>query len=51
MKNEEQKQIAKMLEEELKWNATLENSKEQLTKLALDALKENKRYQTQKNDW
>ena len=51
LNNEEQKQIAKMLEEEIKWEATLHNSKQQLTKLAEEALNEHQSGLTQKNDW
>lgn len=42
LNKEEQKRIAKMLEEEIKWEDTLHNSKKQLTKLAEEALNEPK---------
>jgi K+/H+ antiporter YhaU regulatory subunit KhtT len=51
LNNEEQKRIAKMLEEEIKWEDTLHNSKKQLTKLAEEALNEHQSGLTQKNDW
>lgn len=51
LNNEEQKQIAKMPEEEIEWDTTLHNSNEQLIKLAKEALNEHKSGQTQKNDW
>lgn len=51
LNNKEQKQIAKMLEAEIKWDDTLQNSKAQLTKLAKEALIEHKNGQTQQNDW
>ena len=51
LNNKEQKQIAKMLEAEIKWDDTLQNSKVQLTKLAKEALIEHKNSQTQQNDW
>jgi hypothetical protein len=40
-----------MPEEELKWDTTLENSKEQSTKFTNEPLNEHKRGRTQKNDW
>lgn len=51
LNDEEQRQIAKMLDEEIRWDATLNNSKEQLSKLAHEALNEHKSGKTQKNDW
>ncbi len=51
LNNEEQKQIAKMLEEEINWDATLEKSKEQLITLAQEGIEEYKRGKTQKKDW
>ena len=51
LNNNEQKQIAKMLEGEINWDATLQNSKEQLTRLAKEALNEHKNGLTQKKDW
>lgn len=47
----EQKQIAKLLEDEIKWNDTLQNSKAKLTEMANEALLEHKNRQTQQNDW
>lgn len=37
---EEQKQIAKLIDDELKWESTLQNSESQLIKLAEEALNE-----------
>lgn len=51
LNNEEQKQIAKMLNEEIIWDATLKNSKEQLRRLAQEALAEHGSGKTQKKDW
>lgn len=50
LNNSEQKQIAKMLEGEINWGATLQRSKKQLVKLAEEALDEHKNGLTQK-DW
>jgi hypothetical protein len=51
LNNEQQKQIAKMLNEEIIWDTTLKNSKAQLQKLAEEAIAEHKSGKTQKNDW
>jgi K+/H+ antiporter YhaU regulatory subunit KhtT len=51
LNNEEQKQIAKMLEEEINWDSTLEKNKEQLRNLAEEAIQEYKTGKTQKKDW
>lgn len=51
LNNEQQKQIARMLNEEIIWDTTLKNSKAQLGKLAQEALAEHKSGKTQKNDW
>ncbi|MGN6603811.1 MAG: hypothetical protein ACTHK8_15255 [Ginsengibacter sp.] len=40
LNNEEQKQIARMIEEEISWNATLANNKDQLKKLAQEGIEE-----------
>ena len=39
---EEQKRIARMLEEEINWDTTSQNSQEQLSKLSQEALKNTK---------
>ena len=51
LNNEEQQQIAKMLNEEIIWDTTLKNSQEQLRVLAQEALAEHKSGKTQKKDW
>jgi len=43
--NEEQKQIAKLLEDEIKWESTLQNTQSELSNLAQEALS-GIRYQT-----
>ncbi|MEJ7677932.1 MAG: hypothetical protein WKG06_08730 [Segetibacter sp.] len=40
--NEEQKQIAKLLEDEIKWESTLQNTQSELSTLAQEALSEYK---------
>ena len=51
LNNKEQKEIAKMLEEEINWDDTLQNSKAQLSKMAHEAINEHENGQTQQNDW
>ena len=51
LKDEEQRQIAKMLREELSWDITLQNSQEKLSKLAQEALEEYKTGKAQQTDW
>lgn len=51
LKAEEQRQIAKMLTDEIRWETTLENSQEKLHLLAQEALTEYKRGKTKKTDW
>ena len=51
LNNEDEKQIAKMLEEEINWDATVEKTKEQLKTLAEEAIEEYKRGKTQTKDW
>lgn len=51
LNNNEQKQIAKMLEGEINWDATLQNTRKQLETLAKEALIEHKNGLTQKKDW
>jgi hypothetical protein len=48
---DDQKQIAKMIEDEIKWDDTLKNTAGKLTKLGLEAIEEYKNGHTQKNDW
>ena len=51
LKDEDQKQIAKLLKDELSWNTTLQNSQEKLGDLAKEALNEYKTGKTQQTDW
>ena len=50
LKDEEQRQIAKMLRDELSWDITLQNSQEKLSKLAQGAINEFKAGKTQQTD-
>ena len=47
---EEQKRIAKLLEDEINWDMTLKNSEEQLSKLAQEGLNEHKMNKGEKYD-
>jgi K+/H+ antiporter YhaU regulatory subunit KhtT len=49
--NEEQKQIAKLLEDEIKWESTLQTSQSQLSNLANEAIAEYKAGKTKQGDW
>lgn len=49
--NEEQKQIAKLLEDEIKWESTLQDSQIQLRNLANEAIAEYKAGKTKQGDW
>lgn len=51
LKDEEQRQIAKMLSEEIKWDATLQSSQDKLGKLAEEALHEYKTGKTRQTGW
>ena len=51
LKDEEQRQIAKMLSDEISWDNTLQNSQEKLGNLAEEALNEYKTGKTQQTDW
>ena len=51
LNNEEQKQIAKLLEDEIKWESTLQNSQSQLQNLANEAIREFKAGKTNQVDW
>ena len=51
LKDDEQRQIAKMLTDEISWDATLQNSQEKLGNLAGEALNEYKTGKTQQTDW
>jgi len=51
LKDEEQKQIAKMLEDEIMWDTTLQNTQDKLSNLAEEALHEYKAGKTKQEDW
>ena len=51
LEDDEQKQIAKMLEDEIKWDTTLLNTQEKLSNLAEEALHEYKTGKTKQEDW
>ena len=51
LEDDEQKQIAKMLEDEIKWDTTLLNTQEKLSNLAGEALHEYKTGKTKQEDW
>ncbi len=51
LKDEEQREIAKMLSDEMNWDSTLQNSQEKLNNLAQEALDEYKAGKTQQTDW
>lgn len=51
LKDEEQRQIAKMLEDEINWDFTLQNSQEKLNILAKEAIHEYKNRKTEQTDW
>ncbi len=51
LKDEEQREIAKMLRDEMNWDTTLQNSQEKLNNLAQEALNEYKSGKTKQTDW
>ncbi len=51
LQDEEQKQIAKMLDDEIKWDTTLESTEDKLGKIAQEALYEYKGGKTKTQDW
>lgn len=51
LNEQEQRMIAKMLEDELQWDNTLQNTQDKLTKLAQEALKEHQSGKTKREDW
>jgi K+/H+ antiporter YhaU regulatory subunit KhtT len=51
LQDEEQKQIAKLLGEELQWETTFQNTQDQLSNLAQEALAEYKAGKTNNEDW
>lgn len=48
---DEQRIIARMLNEEIRWDETLHNSQDSLAKLAEEAIKEHKSGKTKSTDW
>ena len=51
LKDEEQRQIAKMLSDEINWDTTLQNSQKKLGTLAQEALNDFKTGKAQQTDW
>ncbi len=51
LKDEDQRLIAKMLDAEIKWENTLQNSQNELSNLAQEALKEYESGKTKQADW
>ncbi len=51
LKDEEQRQIAKMLRNEMNWDITLQNNQDKLVNLAQEALTEYKTGKTKQTDW
>ncbi len=51
LQDEEQKQIAKLLEDEIQWDTTFQKTQDQLSNLAEEALQEFKAGKTKKEDW
>ena len=51
LKDDEQREIAKMLSDEINWDTTLQNSQEKLNNLAQEALNEYMSGKTQQTDW
>ena len=51
LNDDEQREIAKMLSDGMKWDSTLQSSQEKLSNLAQEALQEYKAGKTQQTDW
>ncbi|MEP6950520.1 MAG: hypothetical protein ABI863_14645 [Ginsengibacter sp.] len=51
LEDAEQRQLAKMLSDELNWDTTLQNSREKLGDLAKEALTEYQAGKTQQTNW
>ena len=51
LKDEDQRAIAKLLEEELAWDKSLQSSQDQLSNLASEAVEEYRKGNTQEKDW
>ncbi|MEX0968055.1 MAG: hypothetical protein WD077_12505 [Bacteroidia bacterium] len=48
---DQQKALARMIEEELRWDETIKNTQSELAELAEDALAEYRSGRTKKGDW
>lgn len=51
LEEEQQRQIAKMLKDEIDWDTTLENSQHKLKNLAQETLRDYKNGNANQNDW
>ena len=51
LEDEEQKQIAKLLEDEIQWDTTFQKTQDQLSNLAQEALDEYKIGKAKNQDW
>lgn len=51
LNDEEQRMIAKMLEDELQWDSTLQSTQDKLAQLAKEALQEHQSGKTKREDW
>jgi len=51
LNSEEQKSIAKMINDELEWENTLNDTQDKLVSLAEEAIKEYQSEKTKKEDW
>ena len=51
LKDEDQRAIAKLLEEELQWDKSIQSSQNQLSNLAKEGLEEYRKGNTQEKDW
>jgi hypothetical protein len=51
LNDEEQRMIAKMLEDELQWVSTLQTTQNKLARLAKEALQEHQSGKTKREDW
>ena len=51
LNDEEQRKIAKMLNDELRFDTTLHNTQDKLTKLAKEAIDEHQKGNTKQEDW
>lgn len=51
LQDEEQKQIARLLEDEIEWDTTFQKTQSQLSNLAHEAVQECKAGNTNQEDW